>query len=297
MKSAPFDYYRARTVDEVCRVLAESDGEARIIAGGQSLVPLMATRLARPDRLVDINAVDELDGIARDGDALVIGAMTRQRTAERDPLVAAHCPLLARALCHVGHVQTRNRGTVGGSLCQADPAAEIPLAAVTLEATLHLASRRGPRRVAAGDFATAALTTVCADDECLTAVSFPVWTETAVGCAFHEVSMRHGDFAMVAAAAQLALDADGRCRRLRLGLGGVAATAVAIPAVADALVGTGLTEADIAAAVPAIDQGIDPDDDVHASAGYRRRVARRLAARAIADAADEARARLEAGPP
>lgn len=269
-------------------MLADSQGEAQILAGGQSLMPLLATRLARPGLLVDINHIAELQGISVEGDRLVIAGCTRQRVAERTPEVATHCPLLLKALRHVGHVQTRNRGTVGGSLCQADPAAEIPLTAIALEAEITLMSPRGERHLPAGDFITGAMETDIAEDECLTAVAFPIWSGSRRGTAFDEVSMRHGDFALVSAAVQIALDGNGRCDRLVLALGNAGATPVRLAAAEAALLGTTLDEAAIDAAMATVGGAINPFGDTQATADYRRRVAPRLLRRtlltAIADA-------------
>lgn len=179
MKAAPFDYVRADSVTDACRRLAVLAGEGKLIAGGQSLVPMMAMRLARPSVLIDLDGVRELDGITRREDTLVIMSMTRQRRIEYDAAVIEHTPLLARGLPHVGHSQTRNRGTIGGSLAHADPAGEIPLIAVTLGATLTLQSTRGRRDVDADDFFRGPMTTALADDECLTAITLPVWNDRA----------------------------------------------------------------------------------------------------------------------
>jgi CO/xanthine dehydrogenase FAD-binding subunit len=288
MKSAPFEYARPQSVDEVCRMLAAADGEAQILAGGQSLMPLLASRLARPGLLLDINRIAELQGIAVDAEALTIGGCTRQRAVERSAEVAAACPLLIKALRHVGHIQTRNRGTIGGSLCQADPAGEIPLVAVTLDARVTLHSAEETRNIAAGEFITGAMETAAAADECLVSVAFPLWREARLGTAFHEVAMRHGDFALLSAAAQLALDGDGRCTRAALGLGNAGPRPIRMDRAAAALEGTMLSDEDITAALAPLQDEIAPLDDAQATATYRRRVAPRLLRRAIRDAAAEA---------
>ncbi len=289
MKAARFDYLRASSIDQACRALAECEGEARIIAGGQTLVPLMAMRLARPALLIDINRVAELAGIALDGDELVIGACTRQADALASPLVREHLPLLAEALSHVGHGQTRNRGTVGGSLCNADPSAEIPLVAQTLEAVLVARSVRGERRLMAVDFLDSAMMTALAPDECLIEARFPVWRDGAIGHGFHEVSIRDSDFALGAAAAQVALDRDGACARLHVAVGGASPAPVRLGPVEDALGGGALDDAAIAQACAAIADLLDPHADIHADAAYRSRVAAAMARRAIASARDAAR--------
>ncbi|MDP6343673.1 MAG: FAD binding domain-containing protein [Alphaproteobacteria bacterium] len=296
MKAAPFDYVQPTELDEVCRHLAAAGDDARIIAGGQSLVPMMAMRLARPELLVDINRVAALQGAAVEGRDLVIGAGSRQRWAETSELVFENCPLLIKALRHVGHLQTRNRGTMGGSLAHADPAAEIPLAAVTLAGRMRLVTASSERRLAADDFFDAAMITALGEDECLADLSLPIWQEPTIGTAFTEISMRRGDFALVAAAAQLALDEAGICRRAAVGIGGVASRPLRLDDLAARLLGTRLDRDAVVEAAASIVGVIDPQDDVHATAAYRRRVAPRLLTRTILEAADEARAKLDGGP-
>ena len=217
MKAAPFEFRRARSAAEACALLAEHGSDAKLIAGGQSLVPMMAMRLARPAFLVDLNDAVDLQAITGDGDALVVGAAVRQSRIERDAALAAKLPLLRKALRWVGHLQTRNRGTIGGSIVHADPSAELPLAACLLDATLLLKSAAGESEIPAREFILAPMVTVIGPDQCLAAIRFPVWREARVGCAFDEVSLRHGDFAIVAAAAQVAVDSGGRCLRVALG--------------------------------------------------------------------------------
>ena len=289
MKAAEFDYLRPGSVAAVCEALSGGgDEERKIIAGGQTLVPLMAMRLARPALLIDINDIAELQGIERRNGALAIAACTRQRHAELSQEVAEDAPLLARALGFVGHQQTRNRGTIGGSIVHGDPSAEIPLVALTLDATLTARDMQGESEIAIDGFFEAAMMTALKPDQCLTGIRFPVWREGRVGTGFHEVSSRTGDFAVVAAAAQLQLDGDGRCVRAAVSAGGVAPMPVRLRALEDALVSTALDDATLDDAVALIDDAIDPDNDLHATAEYRRRVARILVARAIAEARDEA---------
>ena len=272
MKPVAFDYARPTSVREACALLA-ADGDARILAGGQTLIPMLAMRLARPSRLVDIARIPELGGIADAGSHLAIGAATRQAVAERDPLVARKAPLLAKALPWVGHAPTRNRGTIGGSIANGDPAAEIALVAVTLEATLMVATAEDSRELAARDFYLGPMITALPEGGILTSVRFPVWAEGRSGTGFHEVSARKSDFALVAAAAQVALDAEGRCSALAVGVGGAGDTPVRL---------------DVREAVEAATADLEAADDLHASAAYRRRVAAVLARRAIVDAGDEA---------
>ena len=290
MKAAPFEYSRPADIDEACAFLADDDG-ARVIAGGQTLVPLMAMRLSRPTRLVDIGRIAALAFVRDDGDGVTIGATTRQCMVERHPLVAAHVPLLAKAVPWVGHPATRARGTIGGSLANADPAAEISLVAVTLDATLTYRTTAEEVDVAAAAFFLGQMITALPMDACLVRVQFPRWPDARVGTGFHEVSARRSDFAFAAAAAQLARDDDGTCRRIAIGIGAVADTPLRLEAAETELTGMRLTEASVRSAVRAALADIDTTSDLHASADYRRRAAATLAVRAIMDAYEEADAR------
>jgi CO/xanthine dehydrogenase FAD-binding subunit len=288
MKAADFDYVRVATIDEACTALARANGEGKVIAGGQTLVPMMAMRLARPALLVDINDVAPLQGIARDGDALVIKACTRQADALASAAVREHLPLLAKAIRFVGHVQTRNRGTVGGSICHADPSAEIPLTALTVDAALVARSAKGERRIAIDDFFVGPMMTTLQPDECLSEVRFPVWNGGRVGTGFQEVSARISDFAIVSVAAQVVLDRGGICTRAAVAVGGAGARPVRCDPAAQAVVGSRLDAATIAKAAAMIPDLIEPDSDLHATADYRRRVARALVERALTEAAADA---------
>jgi carbon-monoxide dehydrogenase medium subunit len=283
MKPASFEYARPAHLDEACALLAAGD-DARIIAGGQTLVPLMAMRLARPKQLIDIARIPELAYVRREGEEIAIGATTRQCVLERDPVVGASVPLLAKVMPFVGHAPTRARGTVGGSLANADPAAEIALVAVTLAATLVHRQGAASAEVAAGDFFVGPMMTALPAAACLTAVRFPVWRDARIGVGFHEVSARRSDFAFAAAAAQIALDESGICRRLALGIGAVTPRPLRLDAAAAALVGTRAGEPIVREAVHAALADIEPLSDLHASADYRRRAAASLAVRAVADA-------------
>lgn len=290
MKAAPFEYVRPASLAHALELLAEPGPETRIIAGGQSLVPMMAMRLARPDRLVDIAGLDALAGIGRGDDGIVIGAATVQAEAERSPLLAAEAPLLAAALPHVGHVQTRNRGTIGGSIAHCDPSAEILLAALALRAEVELASVRGSRRLAVRDFAAGAMMTAAGDDEVLVRVLLPARPAgLAIGAAVREVSTRAGDFAILAAAAEVGLDGDGVCRHLRLAVGGASPVPVTAEAAERALLGTRADTDAVREATRLVAPLLDPWDDQRASASYRRRVAPGLLARALETAAGRAR--------
>ena len=232
---------RAASVSEACEMLRQDGDDIKLIAGGQSLVPMMAMRLTRPARLVDINEIAALKFIALEDEVARIGACTRQCVVARDDALAARVPLLRRALAWVGHAQTRNRGTLGGSLAHADPAAELPLAAQVLGARM-LRSAAGTRTLPAAEFFVGPLTTALDAHECLEEIHWPVWAERRTGCAFTEVSRRHGDFAIIEACAQIALDDDGRCTRVAFGLGGGGTIPLAFPALAARLVGTRLDD-------------------------------------------------------
>jgi CO/xanthine dehydrogenase FAD-binding subunit len=292
MKPAAFDYARPATLDEACAMLATTEDDVRIIAGGQTLVPLMAMRLARPKRLIDIARIPGLAFVRREGDVVAIGATTRQCVLEHDPIVRADLPLLAQVMPFVGHAPTRARGTIGGSLANADPAAEMALVAVTLGATLCW--REGPdtAEIPAADFLIGPMTTALPASACLTSVRFPVWREERLGTGFHEVNARRSDFAFASAAAQIAVDESGLCRRVALGIGAVTPSPLRLDAAAKALEGTRAEETKVRDAVRAaladleskIGTKIEILSDPHASADYRRRVAVTLAVRAVADA-------------
>jgi len=288
LKAAPFEYTRAASLAEACDLLARHGGDAKLLAGGQSLVPMMAMRLVRPAWLIDINEIAELKFVKLENDAARTGACTRQSIVERDDALAARVPLLRRALAWVGHVQTRNRGTVGGSLAHADPSAELPLAARVLGAKMVLRSSKGARTLEAERFFTGPMSTAMRPDECLEEVHWAAWGWRRTGCAFNEISVRHGDFAMVAAAAQVALDAAGRCVRATFGLGGAGGTPLAFPEIAARLVGTRLEDEGIEGAASDAASATEPGGDLHASNEYRRHLVRVLAARALREARDDA---------
>ena len=293
MKPAPFDYVRPATLAEACVLLA-GDADARLIAGGQTLVPMMAMRLARPSKLIDIARLDDLRGIREVDGAIVLGAATRQVDAERSALVAAKLPLLAKALPWVGHAPTRNRGTIGGSIANADPAAEIGLVLATLDGSVTVREGNATRAVPVEKLFLGPMTTSLPASGCLTEVRFPVWMGTAVGTGFHEVSARKSDFAYVSAAAQVELDSSGTCLRCHVGIGGATPVPTRLTS-ADDLVGTKLEPAKVREAVLADTPKIEIMQDAHASLAYRRRVAAALAERAILEARDDARAKLKGG--
>lgn len=283
MKAAPFAYCRPASLDEACAALSADDG-ARVIAGGQTLVPLMAMRLSRPSLLVDIARLEELAFVREEEGAVRIGAATRQGVIERDPLVAARLPLLARAIPWIGHASTRARGTIGGSLANADPAAEIALVARTLDATIACRVGDETSEFAAADYFIGPMITALPVGACLTSVSFPAWPDARVGVGFDEINARRSDFAFASAAAQVALDEDGACRRVAVGIGAITDFPLRLDSAEQTLCGTRLTEAAVRAAVREALADVETFGDLHASAGYRRRAAETLATRAVLDA-------------
>jgi CO/xanthine dehydrogenase FAD-binding subunit len=288
MKPAPFDYFAPTTVDEVRDLLAQYGDDAKILAGGQSLVPVMALRLSQPSVVIDINRLRELDYIRDDAHGLAIGAITRHRTVERSPQVREKAPLLSAAIEWIGHPQIRNRGTIGGSLAHADPAAELPALAVALDATFTVTNASGAKRtLKASDFFVSYLTTALAADDLLSEIYFPS-LPAGMGWSFKEIARRHGDFALVGVAATVGLDGAGECSDVRVALFGVAPTAVRAPGAEQALLGQKPGEQAIAAAAAAIASDIEPPADVHASAAYRVYVATNLARQALTEAVQRA---------
>jgi carbon-monoxide dehydrogenase medium subunit len=278
MKPSLFTYHAPKTLAETLELLA-TQPNARVLAGGQSLMPMLNMRVLAPDHLIDVNRVAGLAGIEQSDDGISIGAMTRQRDIEFSPLIAARLPLLAEAITWVGHRQTRNRGTIGGSLCHLDPSAEQPAVAMAMDAMLTIAGPGGTRELAMRDFAADMMTTALAPEEMLLSLWIKPWRE-GHGWAFVEFARRHGDFAIVAVAVLLELDDEGRVSRASLTLGGVAPTPQRMPAAEAAMLGTRLEDSDIAEAARLCTQ-IDALEDPHAPAWYRQRLAETLAARAI----------------
>jgi CO/xanthine dehydrogenase FAD-binding subunit len=287
MKPPRFDYLNPRSIDEALAILARHGDEAKVLAGGQSLVPLLSFRLVRPAYLVDVNDVGGLAGIRLDDGHLAIGAMTRQRAVETSPLVRERCPLLAEAMPQIGHVQIRNRGTIGGSLAHADPASELPAVVAALDGELVLQSARGRRVLKPEQFFVAYLTTAAAPDELLVEVRVPV-APPRTGCAFLEVSRRHGDFALVGVAATMTLAESGICTAAAIALTGVGPTPVLARDAARALVGEKPAPAAFEAAGRRVAEHLQPDSDLHASSDYRRQLASVLTRRALARAAERA---------
>jgi aerobic carbon-monoxide dehydrogenase medium subunit len=287
MKPAPFEYVDARTLDAAVALLARHGDEARLLAGGQSLVPLMNMRLARPRVVIDLNRVASLAYIRETDGGLAIGAMTRQAAVEHSRPAADRWPLLVEALALAGHPAIRNRGTLGGSLAHADPAAELPAAVLALDGRVTLAGPHGERTVEARAFFRGALTTAMAPDEILTEVALPP-LPSRTGACFLEVARRHGDFALVAVAAVATLDATGACTRARLAFAGVGSTPLRVERAEALLAGRGADAALFAEAARVVSGGLEPDSDLHASADYRREVAGTLTRRALARAWERA---------
>ncbi|HWN41399.1 MAG TPA: xanthine dehydrogenase family protein subunit M [Thermoanaerobaculia bacterium] len=291
MKPAPFEYLAPDSLDAALDILAHRGGEAKLLAGGQSLIPVMNFRLAQPSLLVDLNRLRDLDYMKEDeGGGLRIGAMTRQRRLERDPLVPRLAPLLREAVPFIAHPQIRNRGTVGGSLAHADPAAELPAVAVALDARFRLQSARGERWVEAREFFAGLFTTTLEPDEMLVEVALPP-PPPNTGWAFLEVARRHGDYAQVGIAARVTLDEGGRCREARLVYLSVGDGPVEAREAARMLAGTDLSDEAIAAASDKASRDeMDPTGDIHASADFKRHLARVLTGRALRRAGARAQA-------
>ncbi|MGE3992315.1 FAD binding domain-containing protein [Pseudorhodoplanes sp.] len=280
MKTAAFDYFRPSMLEEAMEMLARAGESAKVLAGGQTLVPIMAFRLAQPAVLIDLNRIEGLNYIRDDGEALSIGAMTRHRDVERSTLVSRHCPLLAQAIRQVAHPVIRNRGTAGGSLCHADPAAEWPTIAIALRAEIVVRSVRGTRIVAARDFFTSLLTTALMEDEILVEVRLPKM-HANTRASFLEVSRRHGDFALVSVAAQISTSESGEVEEIRLALGGVGDVPIDASEAAEPIVGQKPSEKQFEKIGAAVARGLTPPSDIHASPEYRREVAEGLTVRAL----------------
>jgi len=288
MKPPPFAYHDPRAIDDALALVARHGEAAKILAGGQSLMPMLNFRLARPEHVIDVNRVADLGEVSPGPDGgLRIGALVRQRLLEHSPLVRERCPLIAQALPFVGHPQIRARGALGGSLAHADPAAELPAVMVALGARFTLRSAGGRRTLAAEEFFVSALVTALRPDEILTEIEVPP-RAARTGSGLREVAIRRGDFALGGVAATLTLGADGRVADARLVCFGVGPRPARARDAERALVGGSPSPAAFAEAGRLVSAAVDPDDDIHASRGYRKRVAGVLAARALAAAAEAA---------
>jgi len=282
MKPPAFDYVVADSLDMAAAALAEAGDEAKIIAGGQSLVPMLNFRLLRPSVLVDINRITRLAFIEEAGETIRIGALTRHFQLETSALVARHLPVLSCAMTHVAHLAIRNRGTIGGSLSHADPAAELPMLALLLDATLDVVSAAVTRSIAARDFFVEAMTVDLGADEIVTEITLPKLPQHT-GWGFEEVARRHGDFALAAAAATLTVS-DGAITQARIALTGVGPTPLRASEAEALLVGEALGTGLTARVIAAVRGAIEPETDLHASSDYRRHLAGVLAGRAVSAA-------------
>jgi len=280
MKPAAFEYFTPATVDEALALLAEH-GEAKPLAGGQSLIPAMNFRLARPAVLVDLNGISELAYVRAESGGVALGAMTRQRAVERSDVVARAAPLLAEAMPSIAHPQIRNRGTIGGSIAHADPSAELPAVMLALDARFRTKSSSGERSVPAGEFFKGMLETALEPGELLVEIAVPP-LPASTGSAFLEVARRHGDYALVGVAGVVTLDPRGRCKEARIGLLSVGDGPVLATEAGKVLAGqTPSAELLRAAGEAAATHDIDPPSDIHATAAYRRQLVAVLTRRAL----------------
>jgi carbon-monoxide dehydrogenase medium subunit len=286
MKAAPFGYHAPDSVDAAVSLLGELGDEAKVLAGGQSLVPMLALRLARPEHLVDINRVAGLGEVRRDNGTLVVGATTRHASLMSDPAVAGSVPLLAKAAPHIGHFQIRTRGTIGGSVAHADSAAELPAVTRALDAEFEVAGPGGIRRIPAAEFFQTTFVTALEPDELLVAAHFPVWAPGA-GFAVAEAARRAGDFALAGVVCGVEIDA-GRIRRAAIALIGMGSVPVRADAAERALAGAEVAGLDLGEVGQLAVADTDPPSDVHAGSRYRKKVGATLTGRALAEAMKEA---------
>lgn len=278
MKPPPFCYHDPETVADVVGLLGRLDN-AKLLAGGQSLMPMLSMRYVLPDDVIDLNRVRGLSHLREAGGALEVGAMTRQRDIEFSGLVRTRCPLLHEAILQVGHRQTRNRGTLGGSLCQLDPAAELVAVSITLDATVSITGPKGDREIPFAEFPAGYMTPALAADEMLTGARFPLWRENH-GHAFVEFARRQGDFAVVSAAALLEEDKSGRITRASVTIGGTGPAPVRVKEAERVLVGNAATASLFREACESC-RKLDATGDVHAPASYRKHLAAVLSRRAL----------------
>ncbi|MCP4661634.1 MAG: xanthine dehydrogenase family protein subunit M [bacterium] len=288
MKPAPFEYEAPDSLPGALELLERYGAEAKLLAGGQSLIPVMNFRLAQPAYLVDLKAVPDLDFIREaDGGGVRIGALTRHRQLERDPLIARNAPLLSAAVPFIAHPQIRNRGTIGGTLAHADPAAELPAVAVALRARMRLQRTGGERWVPASEFFSGLFFTALEPEEILVEVEVPAMPARS-GSSFVEIARRRGDYAQVGVAALVSLDRRGRCKEARLVYLSVGDTPIEARRAADLLRGKPISPAAVEAAAQAVDEEIEPAGDIHATVAFKRHLARVLTARALRQAAERA---------
>ena len=283
MKPSSFEYLTPKTVKETIGLLEQYGDEIKVLAGGQSLVPMLNFRVARPKFLVDINGIRELEYIREERGELVIGALTREWAVEKSPLVREKCPILPKAISYIGHLPIRTRGTIGGSLVHADPSAELPIMACALDAKMKIVGPAGERVLRAEEFFMTYLTSAMEAAEILVEVRIPVFA-AQTGWSFMELSRRHGDFAIVAVASMLTMGEKGVCQKAKIALGGVAPTPIRARAAEDLLTGKLITEALMAEAGIKAAEATDPESDYHASAEYRKDMARVYTVRSLKEA-------------
>jgi aerobic carbon-monoxide dehydrogenase medium subunit len=284
VKPAPFDYYAPTTVDEACQLLSEAGGGATVLAGGQTLMPLLALRMSQPFILVDINRIKALRGVTRNQGKTRIGPVTRQNDALADATLQQAQPLIVTATRHVGHHQTRNRGTIGGSIALGEPAAELPATAVALGATVEVRSTRGMRQIKAEELYFGPYATALAPDELLTAIDVPEWP-AGTRTVFREIAQRPGDFALVGLSGAVTID-QGRITRAGLAWFGMGPTPMKARQAEAALVGQAIDTVDVNAIAELAIADTAPFDDLHVTAEYRRTVGRRVFAAALREALD-----------
>jgi carbon-monoxide dehydrogenase medium subunit/2-furoyl-CoA dehydrogenase FAD binding subunit len=283
MKPNSFEYLTPKTVKETIGLLEQYGDEIKVLAGGQSLVPMLNFRVARPKFLVDINGIRELEYIREERGELVIGALTREWAVEKSPLVREKCPILPKAISYIGHLPIRTRGTIGGSLVHADPSAELPIMACALDAKMKIVGPAGERILRAEEFFMTYLTSAMEAAEILVEVRIPVFA-AQTGWSFMELSRRHGDFAIVAVASMLTMGEKGVCQKAKIALGGVAPTPIRARAAEDLLTGKAITEALMAEAGIKAAEATDPESDYHASAEYRKDMSRVYTVRSLKEA-------------
>jgi len=291
MRPRTFTYEAPATIPEAIAALQRYGDRARVLAGGQSLLPMMKLRLVAPQHIIDINRIPGLDQIRIDSGNLVIGALATHDAIENSPIVRSECPLLAETAGHIADPLVRNRGTIGGSLCHADPAADFPLAAIVSKAELIVQGPKGTRAIPADNFLVGFLTTALQPGEILTAIKIPRAQARSAG-AHIKISRRTNGPAMVGAAAAVVLDENGHCRDIAVGLGAMGPTSIRAKAVEQALRGRRIDDDAVSQAADLVLEGTDPPSDVHASAQYRRAIAPALAARVLRLACERAGARV-----
>jgi carbon-monoxide dehydrogenase medium subunit len=286
VKPAPFDYYAPTTLEEATGLLAELGDDAKVLAGGQSLVPMLNMRLTRFDALIDLGRIDQLRTVSRDNGAVSIGAMVPQCEVEESATLAEQVPLLFAATPLIGHFQIRSRGTVGGSIAHADPAAEYPAVALALDAELVVSGKRGPRTIPAADFFTGLWSTALEADEVLAAVRFPIW-EAGSGFAVEEVARRHGDFAIAGAAAGIRIS-EGMIAGAALALFGMGSIPIRATAAESALIGQVGSKVELGEIGQLAVEGLEPPEDLHASSALRSSIGAAVVKRAVRRALEEA---------